>query len=74
MESGVRSLSLAIVLQRGQSLVDQPTAHFFLFLGRNTDIAHYLYNAIAEYNSIDPNHFGNRQRRSDLHRRDSGFF
>jgi hypothetical protein len=62
------------MLQRGQRFLDQSAAHFFLFLGRDADIAHHLHNAVAENDPIGTDHFGDGERRGDLHRRDAGFF
>ena len=73
-KSNLESLRFTVVLQRGQRFVDQSPAHFFLFLGRNADIAHHLHNAVAEHDPIGPDHFRDGQRRSDLHRRDAGLF
>ena len=62
------------MLQRGQRFLDQSAAHFFLFLRRDADIAHHLNNPVAEYDPIGSDHFGDRQCRGDLHRRNTGFF
>lgn len=61
-------------LQLLQRLADQLPPHFFFLLRREFSVANNVNDAVAEHDSVGADHFGNGQRRGDLHGGDAGFF
>jgi hypothetical protein len=64
---------LLVSLQRCQCLFNQLAPELFFFGGRNRGVPNDMHDAVTQHQAIGSNHLCNRQSRSDLHGRNTGF-